>query len=221
MEAPLRYVLLWVTATVSLATMQAFGQSDGVIPSAIAVQLYLEQSGQPVSGSHRVEVSWYTSVDGGDPSHTETFSTDVTRGVATVYLGSVQPLPATLLIGGPYWLGIRMDGGEELIPRTPVLSVPYAMLAAHALVADSVRSGGASAPVTVECGVIEPHQGQTRFVVTPQQPIPAQHWIDARVDASSFISVRIGTLDPATNTIELFTAAPLARHETLAWCLRW
>jgi hypothetical protein len=33
--------------------------------------------------------------------------------------------------------------------------------------------------------------------------------------------VRIGTVDLATNTIELFTAAPLSRHEMLSWCIRW
>ena len=153
--------------------------------------------------------------------HTESFTTDVTRGVVTLYLGSIRAVPVELLTSGPHWLGVRVDGGEELLPRTPVLSVPYAMLASHALVADSVRSGGAPPPHTTECGVVTPVQGQTRFLITPQRPVPPRYWIDARVEAPTSIAVRIGTVDLATNTIELFTAAPLSRHETLSWCIRW
>ncbi|MFZ9870338.1 MAG: hypothetical protein ACO3I4_07505 [Candidatus Kapaibacteriota bacterium] len=219
MEAPLRYVL--VRLTVLLIPVLLHGQPSGIIPHTIPVQMYLERSGQPVSGIHTVEVSWFTSVDGGVAKHSESFTTDVTRGVVTLYLGSIRAVPVELLTSGPHWLGVRVDGGEELLPRTPVLSVPYAMLASHALVADSVRSGGAPPPLTTECGVVAPVQGQTRFLITPQQPVPPRYWIDARVEAPTSIAVRIGTVDLATNTIELFTAAPLSRHETLSWCIRW
>ena len=53
-------------------------------------------------------------------------------------LGSVVPLPPDLLLSGPFWLGIRVDGGNELQPRTALATVPYALLADRARIAQAL-----------------------------------------------------------------------------------
>lgn len=106
------------------------------LPTSTSVQLYLEDNGVPYAGWYDVTVSWYTSVAGGTPIHEETFSTLVTAGVATLEVGSNQPLSTQLLSQAPLWIGARVNGGVELTPRIPVLTVPYAMIADRALVAE-------------------------------------------------------------------------------------
>ena len=60
------------------------------VPAIISVQLYLEESGVPVTGTRDLEVSWYTSAVGGVSQHTEVLTTDVVDGIATVYVGSLR-----------------------------------------------------------------------------------------------------------------------------------
>ena len=71
------------------------------VPAIISVQLYLEESGVPVTGTRDLGVAWYTSAVGGVSQHTEILTTDVVDGIATVYVGSSVPLPPDLLLSGP------------------------------------------------------------------------------------------------------------------------
>jgi len=108
------------------------------VPRLLTVQLYLENSGVPMSGRRTIDVRWYDVVSGGNPLFNESIDVDVELGIASVILGSTKPLPDTLLLKGQIWLGITVDGGIELSPRTILASVPYAIVADRARIAQAL-----------------------------------------------------------------------------------
>lgn len=110
--------------------------SKAQLPTSLTLQIYLEDVGVPVQGWHDLTLTWYPSIVGGSPLHEETFQTLVTDGIATVHVGSKVPLTIALMQQSPLWIGTKIDGGIELTPRMPVLTVPFAMLANRALVAE-------------------------------------------------------------------------------------
>jgi len=63
-----------------------------------------------------------------------TESQDVTteNGLFTVLLGKIIPIPQEAFDGATRYLGITITGESELQPRTPLVSVPYAMVAGNA-----------------------------------------------------------------------------------------
>ena len=108
------------------------------VPPFISIQLYLEEAGLPVTGSRQLDVRWYTTAVGGLPLHDEVLTASIVDGITTVFLGSVEPFPADLLLNGPFWLGISIDGAAELSPRTMLASVPYAMMTDRARIAQEL-----------------------------------------------------------------------------------
>jgi hypothetical protein len=137
-----RIALITASLIYVLVVFSALGAAapdvEAQVPSVISVALYLEEAGIPVNGRRTLDVSWFDMAVGGVPLHTEAMSADVVNGVATLFLGSVVPLPSDLLLKGPFWLGIRIDGGAELSPRTMLASVPYAMMADRARIAQEI-----------------------------------------------------------------------------------
>lgn len=111
---------------------------NGQVPKVITVQLYLEQGGTPVVGSHTIDVRWYVQASGGIPMFDESFDVTVELGIVSVLLGSVKPLPDSLLNTGTVWLGISIDGDVELLPRTVLASVPYSIVSDRARIAQSL-----------------------------------------------------------------------------------
>ena len=126
------------TLTILIVLTGLATQLAAQVPSMISVQLYLEENGIPVTGTRLLDIAWHTSAVGGLPEHREQLSADVIDGIATVYLGSTVPLPPDLLLKGPFWLAIQIDGGVELQPRTMLASVPYAMMADRSRVAQAL-----------------------------------------------------------------------------------
>lgn len=108
------------------------------VPKTITIQVYLEQGGSPLSGKHDLTVTWYDRPVGGINRYTETVTVDAIDGIATLLAGSTNPIPDSLLLTGPLWLSFSIDGAPELLPRTVLSSVPYALLAQHAMVADAL-----------------------------------------------------------------------------------
>jgi hypothetical protein len=87
---------------------------------------------------HTLTLRWFDVVAGGVALHSENLEVDVAEGIATVQAGSAVPLPVGLLRRGQLWIGISVDGGPELVPRTVLASVPYALMAERALVAEAL-----------------------------------------------------------------------------------
>ena len=95
-------------------------------------------SGDPVpDGSYDVTFRIYDVEAAGTALWTENQTLTATGGIISAHLGSVTTL-STLDFDVPYWLGISVEGGAELVPRTAFTTVPYA---AHAGFADTCLEG--------------------------------------------------------------------------------
>jgi hypothetical protein len=60
------------------------------------------------------------------------------KGLFNVIIGSVSPIPGSLAFDRAYYLGVSVDGGSELVPRTAISATPYALYASVAGVANSL-----------------------------------------------------------------------------------
>lgn len=98
-------------------------------PSTIQFQSSLYAlDGTAVSGVTAISFALYTGESELEPVWNEQQSPLVEDGHYSVQLGSQQPFSAGLFSADQLWLGISVDG-DELLPRTRLLAVPYAMLA--------------------------------------------------------------------------------------------
>lgn len=106
-------------------------------PRTISFQGVLagDEGGFVSDGSHTLLLSIYDQLNSGGPLVSETQTVEVLGGV----FNSIITIPASLPFDRAYFLGVAVDGGAELAPRTAMTTAPYAF---RAIVADSV-SGGA------------------------------------------------------------------------------
>ncbi len=128
------------------------------IPRQISYQGVLTNAGAVVpDGQQTMTISIYDAATGGTALHTETVTTQVTRGVFNVILGTTTPLAASVAFDKQYYLAITI-GGQELAPRTAFTAAPYALNAANALnaataaratLADSARRAGSAATADI------------------------------------------------------------------------
>lgn len=79
----------------------------------------------------------YSGPEGGAALWEETQELAVQQGVFHAVLGSVTPL--ALPFDRPYWLGVSIGAGSELVPRVALTSAPYALTAGG--VVDGVITG--------------------------------------------------------------------------------
>ncbi len=109
------------------------------IPRQISYQgLLISPSGVPISnGKHVLKISLYISAIAATDIYNESIETQTNNGLFTVIIGGNAPIPASIDFRDQYWLGVSVDGGAEMAPRTALTSVPYAL---HAEVADRVSS---------------------------------------------------------------------------------
>lgn len=116
------------------------------VPRTISYQgLITDPSGTIIAdGNHSLTVSLYTS--GGTLVHTETQTVPVIKGVFNFIIGVGTGIPGSVSFNEPYLLGLAVDGGAELSPRTPLTSAPYALRAA---VADGLSSSATGVVTSV------------------------------------------------------------------------
>lgn len=93
-------------------------QSDGVTPIT--------------DGNHTVIFGFYTVATGGTATFSRTVTVTTAKGLFTCIIGggtgTNAPLPAG--VGNQQWyIGIKVDGGAELTPRTQLTPSPYAYAA--------------------------------------------------------------------------------------------
>lgn len=108
------------------------------VPQFFSLQLYVEESGIPLNGTHTLWVRWYNVAVGGGALFSEEFVATISDGITTVLPGSTKPLPPDLLRQGPLWIGVSVNGNPELSPRTILASVPYAMYSERSQVAEAL-----------------------------------------------------------------------------------
>ena len=111
-------VLIW-----ALALSLAYGE----VPRLINYQGVLKDSANvPQNGNFSFTFSIHTASVGGTQLWTETQNpVNVSRGLFSVLLGSVNPIPYSVFNGQDRWLEVSV-GGTTLSPRRRIVSVAYA-----------------------------------------------------------------------------------------------
>ncbi len=129
---------------IALAGTMATTTMTAQAPRQISYQGVISTvGGSPVAdGNHTVVLKIYNG--GGTELFSETHNTTTVKGLFNILIGSVTPLPGALTFNEPYFLGITVDGGSEMSPRTPMASVPYAL--------NGTTINGASGAVTLQGG---------------------------------------------------------------------
>lgn len=128
-------ILLLIMATVFASG--AYAQ----IPKTINYQGVLtDDMGAAVpDGSYTLTLRLYTVLTGGSPIWDCDETVTVTKGIFNAVLGESCVL--TPEFNQLYYLGISVDGGPELTPRTPLTSAPYSIGALSVTGADNVFPG--------------------------------------------------------------------------------
>jgi hypothetical protein len=156
---------LFFVATCVLFTSRIEAQSTLSLQGTIR-----NSSGTAVSdGNYSMTFRLYTAESGGTPVWTETQNNiKVVGGVYSALLGVSTPLDAAFNV--PYFVGISVDGGSEMIPRFRLTSAPYA----RALIGQSntfpsagpVGVGTASPQSGVELHVNDGSSGDATILVS-------------------------------------------------------
>ncbi|MDA3813544.1 MAG: tail fiber domain-containing protein [Candidatus Cloacimonetes bacterium] len=111
------------------------------VPQTIDYQVRLADSdGNYLNVVVTVNFLIYNVETGGTALWSETQDVSCANGVFHVQLGSVTPLPGTLFDIASPWLELIV-GGETLVPRTAIASVPFAIKAETAYSLDDMGSG--------------------------------------------------------------------------------
>jgi hypothetical protein len=118
MKSKILLLLFALLATVCALQAQATLSMQGTIRNS---------TGSAVSdGTYSLTFKLYTVESGGTAVWTETQDNiKVVGGVYSALLGATEPLNAAFNV--PYFVGIAVDGGSELIPRFRLTSAPYAL----------------------------------------------------------------------------------------------
>ncbi len=129
--------LCWSVALFAACVQVSVGQEkvvsfQGVLTNEMGV-------GVP-DGTYSIQFSMYESATGGMPVWTETQSVQTVNSVFNVYLGKSKPL--ALPFNKQYWLGIAVEGGQGLLPRTMLTISPYSIQSLQTKSIDGIGAGG-------------------------------------------------------------------------------
>ena len=112
----------------------------GAVPQMINYQGKITTPGGALIDSTLSMVfSIYDNEPDVSPAWAETLAVQVEKGIFSVVLGNVYPIPFDLFDGTVQYLGIKAGDDPEMTPRKEIVSVAYAYRSA---VADSVTGGG-------------------------------------------------------------------------------
>ncbi len=139
LTSPMAWILL-VLAPLFIASLVS-----AQVPPYINYQGRLsDDSGDPVTGTRSLTFAIYADSAGGTALWSETHpGVQISDGLFNIMLGSVAPIGDMVFAGQPRWLGISVDGGAELSPRTKIVTAAYAYHAEHADTAGyALQSGG-------------------------------------------------------------------------------
>ena len=134
-------LMVFILATITFVQAQ--------IPRLISYQGVLtDQQGAFIpDGTHSLTLKIYDVLAGGSAIYTETQNISISKGLFNINIGSINPIPFTINFDKPYFLGVSVDFGAEMAPRTILTSVPYSLRAERANVAETLAPG-ASGVVT-------------------------------------------------------------------------
>ena len=119
----------WIRGLVVLAVFGLLAPAGAAVPSLISTEgLILDDEGLPQEGPVAIDFAIYDSDVGGEALWSESHDVVPTTGYYQLLLGQQADLDGVFDAGDVY-LGISIDGGDELEPRHPMGSVPYALVA--------------------------------------------------------------------------------------------
>jgi hypothetical protein len=102
------------------------GVASAQIPRIISYQGMLnDKNGKPVpDGDYQLKLTLYPTRTGAVEVYTKNTAVTTSGGLFSVLLDSI---PETVLFDKQYYLGISINGGTELKPRTPLAAAPYSL----------------------------------------------------------------------------------------------
>jgi hypothetical protein len=120
-------VALWS----SVRAQDAAPEAALAIPTTLNYQGYLrEPDGSLTTGTYDITASIYDVATGGSPLYTTTLTGVTVRdGLFDIVLGDDPALPSSVFANAPLYIGVKLNGGDELIPRQRLHAVPWAFQA--------------------------------------------------------------------------------------------
>lgn len=142
----MKRLFLLTTIMFSMVVSIAFAQ----VPRSFSYQGVLSEKngGVVTDGDHLLTLTLYPTRTGAVTLYTKTVTATTKNGVFSVILDSI---PETIPFDDQYYLGITVDGGTELKPRTPLTASPYSLNSSGGTVS-SIASPDGSITVTNDKG---------------------------------------------------------------------
>jgi len=150
----MRQYLLSLFLVASLAL--SLGTANAQVPRSFSYQgVVMDNSGHFISdGPHNILLKLYDSFGAVTEIYSENqIGVVFVKGLFNVMIGSVTAIPSSLAFDKGYFLGVSVDGGAEMTPRTPLSAAPYAI---RASVADALspNATGVVTSVNTQGGAI-------------------------------------------------------------------
>ena len=131
-------------------TFLLFAQlSSFAVPEQMNFQGILrDNNGNFLQGTYTVTYYIYAVPAGGAPIWTETRSVAIEDGLFNVILGEVTPISSAIFDGTKKYLATQLQGDSEMVPRVPLLTVPYAFRAGTAEAVATINAAGTNQVLT-------------------------------------------------------------------------
>jgi len=143
-----RFVPTAAAGVLALAAALAAGPARALPDQIMQEGLVTDNDGRPVEGEHLLRVRIYDAARGGEVLFDEQHpAVPFLGGYYAIAIGAEEPLDGAIFRREGLWLGISIDRGDELEPRTPLRKVPASFVADVAM--DAV---GDIHPSTVSIG---------------------------------------------------------------------
>ncbi len=110
------------------------------VPRLMSYQgLLTDQNGALIpDGFHTIALKLYDDINAANPIYTESHNTNVVKGIFNINIGSVNVIPNSMNFDRAYFLGVSVDFGAEMNPRTAFTSSPYSLYSDKAKTAEAL-----------------------------------------------------------------------------------
>ena len=121
----------WYLGGACALAMLVLPTESRALPNEMAQEgLLLDAQGVALEGQHTLTVALYAAAAGGVPLFQEVHpNVELFEGYYTIAIGSISALTTTVIDRPTLYLGLRVDQGAELAPRTALRKVPAAFVA--------------------------------------------------------------------------------------------